>query len=50
MNILFICDEYPSLPHGGIGTVTPIIAEGMIGLGHDLKNYRYHLFKYRTCN
>jgi glycosyltransferase involved in cell wall biosynthesis len=34
MNILYICNEYPPLPHGGIGTVTQILAEGMASLGH----------------
>ena len=34
MNILYICSEYPPFAHGGIGTVTQILAEGMAGLGH----------------
>lgn len=34
MNILFICNEYPPGPHGGIGTVTEVIAKGLHGRGH----------------
>jgi glycosyltransferase involved in cell wall biosynthesis len=34
MNILFICNEYPVYPHGGIGTVTQMLAEGLHARGH----------------
>jgi glycogen(starch) synthase len=34
MNILYICSEYPPFSPAGIGTVTQILAEGMVELGH----------------
>jgi glycosyltransferase involved in cell wall biosynthesis len=34
MNILFICNEYPPSPHGGIGTVTQTIARGLFQKGN----------------
>jgi len=46
MNICFICNEYPEGPHGGIGTVTQLLAEGLIAYNHKVKiigvyNYNY---------
>ena len=34
MNICFICDEYPPVSHGGIGTVTKSIAEELVNQNH----------------
>ncbi|WP_114938438.1 glycosyltransferase family 4 protein [Mucilaginibacter endophyticus] len=34
MNILYLCDEYPPGPHGGIGTYVQLIARQMAKLGH----------------
>lgn len=34
MNICFVCDEYPPVSHGGIGTVTRSIAEELVKQGH----------------
>lgn len=33
MNICFICNEYPPSRHGGIGTVTRDLAEGLVAAG-----------------
>lgn len=35
MRILFICNEYPPLVHGGIGSFTKLIAENLIINNHD---------------
>lgn len=34
MNILYLCDEYPPGPHGGIGTYVRLMARQMVKLGH----------------
>lgn len=34
MNILYLCDEYPPGPHGGIGTSVQLLARQMVKLGH----------------
>lgn len=34
MNILFYCPEYPPAKNGGIGSVTKIVAEGLVNRGH----------------
>lgn len=34
MNLLYLCDEYPPCQHGGIGTVTQILAREMVKKGH----------------
>jgi glycosyltransferase involved in cell wall biosynthesis len=34
MNICYICSEYPPSPHGGIGSVTKYLAEGLAARGH----------------
>jgi glycosyltransferase involved in cell wall biosynthesis len=36
MKILFICNEYPPSFHGGIGTVTQLLAEGLQQRGHEI--------------
>lgn len=34
MNILYLCDEYPPGPHGGIGTLVQLLARQMVKAGH----------------
>lgn len=34
MNLVYICNEYPPLPHGGIGTFVQTIAQAMQSRGH----------------
>lgn len=34
MKILFICNEYPPAPHGGIGSYTRFLAEALVERGH----------------
>ncbi|RYD52862.1 MAG: glycosyltransferase family 1 protein [Sphingobacteriales bacterium] len=34
MNILFVCDEYPPGPHGGIGTAVQTLARQLVKTGH----------------
>ena len=36
MNILFICDEYPPGPHGGIGTAVQLLARALAAKGHQI--------------
>jgi glycosyltransferase involved in cell wall biosynthesis len=36
MKILFICNEYPPLKHGGIGSFTRDIAEGLVSHNHEV--------------
>src|ERR1044071_7074058 len=36
MNILYICDEYPTGRHGGIGTAVQLLARQMAKLGHNV--------------
>jgi glycosyltransferase involved in cell wall biosynthesis len=36
MNILYLCDEYPPCQHGGIGTVTQILAREIRRKGHQM--------------
>lgn len=36
MNILYLCDEYPPCSHGGIGSVTRILAREMVRTGHSV--------------
>ena len=35
MRILFVCNEYPPAPHGGIGVFVKSLAEALIEKGHD---------------
>ncbi len=37
MKICFICHEYPPDNHGGIGTVTQILARALVREGHEVK-------------
>jgi glycosyltransferase involved in cell wall biosynthesis len=34
MKIVYVCNEYPPAPHGGIGTFVQTISQGMAGGGH----------------
>lgn len=36
MRIAYVCNEYPPVPHGGIGTFTRDIAKGMAEAGHQV--------------
>jgi glycosyltransferase involved in cell wall biosynthesis len=36
MNICFLCDEYPPLPHGGIGTFTQTLGRELVRRGHQV--------------
>ena len=36
MRVCIICNEYPPLPHGGIGSMTRDLAEGLARAGHDV--------------
>jgi len=36
VNILYLCDEYPPCKHGGIGSVTQILAREMVKKGHNV--------------
>jgi glycosyltransferase involved in cell wall biosynthesis len=36
MKIVYICNEYPPTPHGGIGTFVYTIANGMKAAGHEV--------------
>lgn len=36
MNILYLCDEYPPCQHGGIGTVTQLLARALVVKGHSV--------------
>lgn len=37
MRIAFVCGEYPPGPHGGIGTVTQLLARALARRGHDVR-------------
>ena len=36
MNILFLCDEYPPCNHGGIGTLTQVLARELVKQGNNV--------------
>jgi glycosyltransferase involved in cell wall biosynthesis len=36
MKIIFVCSEYPPLPHGGIGTFVYTLANGLRRKGHEI--------------
>lgn len=36
MKICYVCNEYPPMPHGGIGTFVHTIATGLAAEGHDI--------------
>jgi len=37
MNICYICNEYPEGPHGGVGTMTKLLAEELVNRGNSVK-------------
>ncbi len=37
MNICFVCNEYPEGPHGGVGTMTQLLAEELVSENHSVK-------------
>jgi len=37
MNVCLICNEYPDGPHGGIGSMTQLLAEELVALNHAVK-------------
>lgn len=38
MKICFICNEYPPGPHGGIGTMTQVLARCLVSKGHEVRS------------
>jgi len=36
MKILFVCNEYPPSPHGGVGTFTKTLAHELAQSGHTI--------------
>jgi glycosyltransferase involved in cell wall biosynthesis len=36
MKIVFVCNEYPPRPHGGIGTFVHTVAQGLLQKGHQV--------------
>lgn len=48
MNILFNCNEYPPFKTGGIGSVTKIVAEGLVKRGHNVTVAGYYLYQPKT--
>lgn len=37
MNICFLCNEYPPVQHGGIGTFTRVLARALARAGHEVR-------------
>jgi glycosyltransferase involved in cell wall biosynthesis len=37
MKICYICNEYPEGPHGGVGTMTKLLAEELVSRGNSVK-------------
>ncbi|MDQ3173064.1 MAG: glycosyltransferase family 4 protein [Acidobacteriota bacterium] len=37
MRICFLCSEYPPGPHGGIGTMTQVLARALVQAGHQVR-------------
>ncbi|MHB1222541.1 MAG: glycosyltransferase family 4 protein [Gemmatimonadaceae bacterium] len=37
MRVVFVCDEYPPGPHGGIGTMVRTLARGLVASGHEVR-------------
>ncbi len=38
MKICFVCSEYPPGPHGGIGTMTQVLARALVKSGHEVRS------------
>jgi hypothetical protein len=37
MKICFVCNEYPPGMHGGIGTMTQVLARALVKNGHEVR-------------
>ncbi len=37
MKICFVCGEYPPGPHGGVGTMTRVLARALVRAGHEVR-------------
>ena len=37
MKICFVCGEYPPGPHGGVGTMTRVLARALVRSGHEVR-------------
>jgi glycosyltransferase involved in cell wall biosynthesis len=37
MRLGFVCNEYPPGPHGGIGTMTRVLARALVASGHEVR-------------
>jgi glycogen synthase len=48
LNILYLCDEYPPCKHGGIGSVTQILARELVNKGHNVTVCGFYPY-YRTA-
>ena len=38
MKLCFVCREYPPGPHGGIGTMTQVLARALVRAGHEVRS------------
>lgn len=38
MKFCFVCGEYPPGPHGGIGTMTQVLARALVRAGHEVRS------------
>ena len=47
MRICFICPEYPSGPHGGIGSFTQSTARELVKLGHEVRVIGVYKISYK---
>lgn len=37
LRVCFVCNEYPPGPHGGIGTMTQVLARALVRAGHEVR-------------
>ncbi|MBA3442987.1 MAG: glycosyltransferase family 4 protein [Pyrinomonadaceae bacterium] len=37
LRVCFLCNEYPPGPHGGIGTMTQVLARALVQAGHEVR-------------
>jgi len=50
VKIAFVCGEYPPGPHGGIGTMTRLLARGLTEAGHSVRVVGIYPPSYRAPN
>ncbi len=50
MNICYVCNEYPEGPHGGVGTVTQLLAEELVAKKNSVKIIGVYDLKYPSEN